>query len=156
MVIDSAQVLPGLTITVSASYATGSSMNSTPAASQAARSGSRTGRDASTMSISPRQNRVKPSTVPAEESVTSVPRCVFSKSATMAWVNGARVLDPSTSTGAVGALADEPQAQVARGISAMSASRKGVIAAAYAAPVTLGLRAAKRGVTHLKRPDGRA
>ena len=65
------------------------------------------------MSISPRQNRVNPSTVPAEDSVTSVPRWVFSKSATIAWVNGASVLDPSTTTGAVGELAEEPQEEAA-------------------------------------------
>ena len=71
----------------------GSSTNSTPAAAQASRSTGLTGREASAMSISPRQNRVNPSTVPAEDNVTSMPRWVFSKSATIACVNGASVLE---------------------------------------------------------------
>jgi hypothetical protein len=44
--------------------------------------------------------------------LTSVARCVFWNSATITFVSGASVLEPSTTSGGVGALAEDPQAAV--------------------------------------------
>ncbi len=60
----------GLMTTVSASKATGSSKYLMPAAAQASISFFRMGREASEMSISPRQNFLKPPPVPEMPTVT--------------------------------------------------------------------------------------
>ena len=74
-VIDFAQVLAGLTTTVSASNATGTSMYLMPALRQASISATRIGREAFAMSVSPRQNFLKPPPVPETPTVTrTLPR----------------------------------------------------------------------------------
>ena len=78
MVLSSATVICliqsffGLTTTVSASKATGSSMYLMPALAQSSISFSRIGREALAMSVSPRQNFLKPPPVPEMPTVTRV------------------------------------------------------------------------------------
>ena len=60
----------GLTATVSASKASGSSMNSMPAFLQSSISALRIGREPLEMSVSPRQNFLKPPPVPEMPTVT--------------------------------------------------------------------------------------
>ena len=62
----------GLITTVIASNATGSSKYSMPAALQSTISLSRIGREASEMSVSPRQNFLKPPPVPEMPTVTLI------------------------------------------------------------------------------------
>ena len=64
------KVFFGLTTTVSASNATGSSKYSMPALAQSAISALRIGREAFEMSVSPRQNFLKPPPVPEMPTVT--------------------------------------------------------------------------------------
>ncbi|EPR21295.1 hypothetical protein L902_02245 [Agrobacterium radiobacter DSM 30147] len=71
-VMQDAQLFCGLTIVANASMATGSSMNSTLFCLQSSISSERIGRDAPVMSVSPRQNFLKPPPVPDEPTVTSV------------------------------------------------------------------------------------
>jgi len=69
-VIDFRKLFFGFMTTVSASKATGNSMYSTPAARQSSISLARIGREASWMSVSPRQNFLKPPPVPLMPTVT--------------------------------------------------------------------------------------
>ncbi len=70
-----AQVFAGLTTTVSASKATGTSMYLMPALRQASISSAVIGREALAMSVSPRQNFLKPPPVPETPTVTrTLPR----------------------------------------------------------------------------------
>ena len=89
----------GLITTVSASNATGSSKYSMPAALQSAISLSRIGREASEMSVSPRQNFLKPPPVPEMPTVTLIWLFLaFWNSSATASVIGNTVLEPSIFT----------------------------------------------------------
>ena len=93
------KVFFGLTTTVSASNATGSSKYSMPAALHSSISFFRIGREASEMSISLRQNFLKPPPVPEIPTVTLI--CCFLafwKSSATASVTGKTVLEPSILT----------------------------------------------------------
>src|SRR5690606_2619511 len=99
MVSFSMNLFFGLTTTVSASKATGSSMYSMPACLQAAISFSRMGREALAISISPRQNFLKPPPVPEMPTVTrTLPRLAIWNSSATASVTGNTVLEPSNLT----------------------------------------------------------
>jgi hypothetical protein len=89
----------GLITTVSASNATGSSKYSMPAFWQSAISAFRIGREAFEMSVSPRQNFLKPPPVPEMPTVT-LTCCFFAfwKSSATASVTGNTVLEPSILT----------------------------------------------------------
>src|SRR3989344_5183517 len=90
------QVFLGFTTTVRASNATGSSTYLMPASLQASISFFEIGREASEMSVSPRQNFLKPPPVPDTPTVTLVPFWAFWNSSATASVIGNTVLDPST------------------------------------------------------------
>src|SRR5690606_13142942 len=95
-VSDFTQVFWGLTTTVSASNATGSSMYLTPAAAHACISSLRMGREALEMSVSPRQKRLKPPPVPAMPTVTrNLPFLQILNSSATASAIGNTVLEPS-------------------------------------------------------------
>jgi hypothetical protein len=86
-------------ITVSASKATGSSKYSTPAALQSSISFFRIGREAPEMSVSLRQNFLKPPPVPEMPTVTLIWFFfAFWNSSATASVIGYTVLEPSTFT----------------------------------------------------------
>src|SRR3989304_1964345 len=92
----STQLFLGLTITARPSYATGSSIYSTPFFLQRSTSVGFIGRDASLMSVSPPQNFLKPPPVPDIPTVTLV--CPFSvgwNSSATASVMGYTVEEPS-------------------------------------------------------------
>ena len=82
------------------SYATGISMNSMPDLAQASTSLALIGREASLMSISPRQNFWKPPPVPEMPTVTLTPWLAFWNSSATASLMGKTVLDPSSVTSA--------------------------------------------------------
>jgi hypothetical protein len=69
-----------------------------PVAWHAAFSSSVIAREASAMSVSPAQNRLKPPPVPAMPTVTRTPGFVTWNSSAMASLMGATVLEPSTET----------------------------------------------------------
>src|SRR4051812_3593711 len=93
------KVFFGLITTVRASKATGSSTYSMPALLQSAISDLRIGREASEMSVSPRQNFLKPPPVPEMPTVTLMDCFLaFWKSSATASVTGYTVLDPSIFT----------------------------------------------------------
>jgi hypothetical protein len=58
----------------------------------------RIGREALEISVSPRQNFLKPPPVPEMPTVTRMPRFAFWKSSATASVTGKTVLEPSTFT----------------------------------------------------------
>jgi hypothetical protein len=95
MVMQSAKLFFGLTATVSASKAIGSSKNSTPAFLQSAISSLRMGREPFEMSVSPRQNFLNPPPVPEMPTVTLTPLMDFWNSSAIASTAGNTVLDPS-------------------------------------------------------------
>ncbi len=82
------QVFLGLMTTVSASNATGSSKYSTPAALQSSISDLVIGREALEMSVSLRQNFLKPPPVPDTPTVTFRPLLAFWNSSATASVTG--------------------------------------------------------------------
>ncbi len=86
----------GLTATVSASKASGNSMNSMPAFLHSSISALRIGREPLEMSVSPRQNFLKPPPVPEMPTVTRTwPLVSFWNSSAIASDTGNTVLDPS-------------------------------------------------------------
>ena len=93
------KVFLGLTTTVSASNATGSSKYSMPAWRHSSISFLEIGREASWMSVSPRQNLRKPPPVPEIPTVT-LTCCFFAfwNSSATASVIGNTVLEPSIFT----------------------------------------------------------
>jgi hypothetical protein len=106
----------GLITTVRASKATGSSMYLMPALAQSSISLARIGREAFEMSVSPRQNFLKPPPVPEIPTVTrTLPFLAFWKSSATASVTGNTVEEPSilTSTWACTALAANTPATTA-------------------------------------------
>ena len=82
-------------MTVSASSAIGSSMYSTLFFLHSSRSTSRIGRDALEISVSPRQNFLKPPPVPPMPTVTLIPLLAFWNSSAIASVMGNTVDEPS-------------------------------------------------------------
>src|SRR5678815_155089 len=96
IVIVLAQVLAGLITTVSASKAIGTSMYLMPAARHVSISAVRIGRDAFEISVSPRQNFLKPPPVPDRPTVTwTLPRFEIWNSSAIASAIGNTVLEPS-------------------------------------------------------------
>ena len=96
----------GLTATVSASKASGNSMNSMPAFLQSSISDLRIGREPLEMSVSPRQNFLKPPPVPEMPTVTRIwPFVAFWNSSAIASDTGKTVLEPSMAIVLVCALA---------------------------------------------------
>ena len=90
------QLLFGLMTTVSASNATGNSMYLMPVLRQASISSVGIGRDAFDMSVSPRQNFLKPPPVPDMPTVTrTLPRLEIWNSSANASETGNTVLEPS-------------------------------------------------------------
>ena len=96
-VMQAAQSFAGLTMTARPSIATGISMYSMPFCAQSSISSPRIGREAPVMSVSPRQNFLKPPPVPDRPTVTRVPVADWNSSA-IASEMGNTVEDPSTVT----------------------------------------------------------
>jgi hypothetical protein len=107
-VMHSRKVFLGLTATVRASKAIGSSKKSMPACLHASISSLRIGREPLEMSVSPRQNFLKPPPVPEMPTVTRTwPFLAFWNSSARASAIGKTVLDPSMAMVLVWAMADE-------------------------------------------------
>jgi len=107
-------LLFGLTTTVSASNAIGSSKYLMPAFAQSSISFFRIGREASEISVSPRQNFLKPPPVPEIPTVTlTAPLVDFWKSSATASVIGYTVLEPSILTIASAWAAEANRAKLA-------------------------------------------